>query len=82
MKAFETLLESERPENVLWPLLRTWTTAVLDLTDSDPTTQDWKDACSQLGLLGDGFGERIMALDAFLEQIEETITAWERDEGA
>lgn len=81
-KAFDSILESERPENILWPLLRTWTLAVNNLSGSDPIFQNWKDASHQLGLLGAGFAQRMLALDAFLEQIEETITTWKQQEGA
>ena len=81
-KAFDAILESDKPEDILWPLLRTWTLAINNLPESDPVTQSWRDAFRQLGLLGTGFGEKILALDSYLEQIEETITAWERQEGA
>ena len=81
-KAFATLLESDNPKNILWPLLRTWTAAVMDLPDSDPGFQGWKDACHKLGLIHAGFGERILALDVFLEQIEEVLADWEQQQGA
>lgn len=80
--AFNAILESDQPENVLWPLLRTWTLAASLLPESDPGYQSWRDAAHQLGLLGPGFSERIQALDAFLEQVEETIASWKKEEGA
>jgi hypothetical protein len=81
-KAFEAILESEQPENILWPLLRTWSLAVVSLDESDPWLQGWRDLCGQLGLLGTDFAERVLALDAFLEQVEETVATWGREEGA
>ena len=81
-KAFDAILGSDQPENVLWPLLRTWTLAASALPESDPGYQAWRDAVHQLGLIGAGFSERILALDAFLEQVEETITTWGVNEGA
>jgi hypothetical protein len=82
LKAFDVILGSDQPENALWPLLSTWTLAASSLPESDPGYQSWKDACHRIGLLGVGFAERILALDAFLEQVEETITAWGQAEGA
>jgi hypothetical protein len=82
LKAFEVILESDQPENILWPLLRTWTLAVDSLDESDPWLQSWRDLCGQLGLLGADFGERIQALDAYLEQVEDTVAVWGREEGA
>jgi len=82
LKAFEVILEGEQPENILWPLLRTWTLAVESLGESDPWLQGWRDLCGQLGLLGADFAERVLALDAFLEQVEDTVATWGREEGA
>jgi hypothetical protein len=82
LKAFEVLLESEQPEKALWPLLRTWTLAASAFPENDLGFQNWKDALHQIGLLGPGFAERILALDAFLEQVEDTISAWGLEEGA
>jgi hypothetical protein len=78
LKAFNTILESDQPENLLWPLLRTWTLAASGLVESDPGYQSWRETAQQLGLLGSGFSERIQALDVYLEQVEETINTWEK----
>ncbi|MCJ7702920.1 MAG: hypothetical protein MUO62_15160 [Anaerolineales bacterium] len=81
-KAFDVILESDQPLNILWPLLRTWTLAAEALPESDPGYQSWKDACQHMGLLGSGFGERVLALDAFLEQVEGAIRTWGTVKGA
>jgi len=81
-RAFDAILESEKPENVLWPLLRTWSLAALDLSERSSGYQGWKDACHHIGYLGSEFSDRILALDAFLEQVEETVAAWGLAEGA
>jgi len=81
-KAFDAILGSDQPENMLWPLLRTWTLGVSHLPDSDPGYRLWSNALIQLGLLGASYVERIEALDAFLEQIEETVSEWGEKEGA
>lgn len=80
-RAFETILESDEPSAVLWPLLRTWTLAVAHLPENDPGIAAWGEACQRLGLLGDGFAERVEALDAFLDLVEETIEQWSRQRG-
>jgi len=82
LQAFEAILGSGQPHNILWPLLRTWTLAARSLPEGDPDIQGWKDACHHLGLLGPDFAERITALDAYLEQVEETIDAWAQENGA
>jgi len=81
-KAFEVIVQSEKPESILWPLLRTWTQAAQSLYEGDPGYQSWKDAGQQLGLLDANFAERGLALNAFLDQIEEAILAWADKEGA
>ena len=79
--AFDTILSSSQPQNVLWPLLSTWTLAAQSLTESDPALQNWKDACQMLGLFGPGFAERLTGLDMFLEQVRETIDNWADENG-
>jgi hypothetical protein len=79
-KGFDTILKSDQPLNVLWPLLHTWTLAAESLPASDPGFQSWKDTLNHLGLLGAGFAERILALDALLDQVEESIKTWEMKE--
>ncbi len=81
-QAFNAILESEQPENILWPLLRTWTLAASILPESDPGYQSWSDTARQLNLLGPDFDQRIQALDIYLEQVEETLNAWGKREGA
>jgi hypothetical protein len=76
-KAFNAILESDHPLNVLWPLLHTWTQAAISLPASDPGFQGWKAALNHLELLGAGFGERLVACDALLDQVEDTINTWE-----
>jgi hypothetical protein len=81
-RAFEKILEGERPQDVLWPLLRTWTGAVQLLPESSGAIARWQEVLSQLGLYGDGFQERIAALDAYLDTVEEVMEVWARERGA
>jgi hypothetical protein len=81
-RAFEAMLDGDQPLVVLWPLLRTWTEAVSLLAEDAPAHAPWKEAVTQLGLLGDGFPEREAALDAYLDQSEELVEDWARANGA
>lgn len=68
LKAFEAMLGSEDPIVMLWPILRTWTYASLELTETQIT--DWGGACKQIGLLGTRFTEKVQGLDHFIDEIE------------
>jgi len=80
-RAFESILNGAQPQAVLWPLLRTWTQAAGLLSLSEVGHATWSEACAQLGLLGDDFGERVQALDAFLDLVDETLEGWSRLQG-
>ena len=82
LRAFDVILDSVQPIDVLWPLLRTWTDAVSLLPGDFPAYGPWKSAITRLGLLGDAFSEREAALDAYLDQVEELLEDWARVNGA
>ena len=67
-KAIKALLEGDTPLSALWPLLQTWTLSAEVL--SGDHFQFWQNACSELGVLGDGFTERVEGLDHFIDDIE------------
>lgn len=79
---FSALLSGTDPRAVLWPLLRTWTAAILHLPAGSPARKDWEGAIHILGLSGNAFAERIQGLDAYLDLIDETLEAWARKNGA
>jgi len=81
-KAFESILKSEQPNIVLLTLLRTWTLAVKQLETDVPERTEWNAACEQLRLLGDGFSDRVEALDAYLDMVEEALDRWGQENGA
>ena len=80
-RAFDVMLRSEQPLRVLWPLLSTWFKAVRSLPEGHASLKPWREGFQQLGLLGDGFKERINALDVFLDLTEEILEAWGRERG-
>jgi hypothetical protein len=82
LRAFDVILDSEQSLVVLWPLLYTWTQAIGLLPDDAPAQASWQEAITRLGLSGAVFSERIAALDAYLDQVEETLEEWARENGA
>lgn len=70
-KAIKAMLEGETPLAALWPLLHTWTLSAEIL--SGDHLQFWQSACADLGLLGDGFTERVEGLDQYIDEIEITL---------
>lgn len=81
-RAMEALLETDEPRLALYPLMRTWTHAILAIGASAPARSAWQEACQQLGLAAESFNERLSALDAYLDLVEETLETWARENGA
>jgi predicted nucleotidyltransferase len=79
--AFEAYLDGDQPVAPLWALLRTWTLAALQLSPEAEELAAWKKACTQLGLLGAGFGERLEALDTYLDAVDDLTEKWARANG-
>jgi hypothetical protein len=80
-KAFEAVLASDEPIACLWPFLLTWNRAVSFHSDDSPHLKYWWEAVEKLGLVGDGLQERLAALDAFLDQVEEITEEWAHSYG-
>lgn len=70
-----SVLWADAPAAAIWVLLRTWTLAVANLP-GDPYRAAWQSAATALGLDADHFEERLTALDAYLDGVEETIDTW------
>jgi hypothetical protein len=80
--AFTTIAESEQPLALLWPLLNTWTDLAELLPQESPSRGAWLAAFEKLGLYGKTQAERIRALDAYLDLVEETLEGWAQENGA
>lgn len=80
-RAIEELLNGETPHKGLWPLWRTWTDIICSLADNSPYHSAWQEAGGQLGLLGEAFFEKVRGLDAYLDQVEELLDTWGRENG-
>ncbi|MBN2148635.1 MAG: hypothetical protein JW726_14710 [Anaerolineales bacterium] len=83
LRGMQALLEGDRPQTMLWPLWHTWTLIACIMAErGDAQLSDWQSAGERLGLLGASFAERVVALDAYLDLIEETLEEWGRENGA
>lgn len=80
-RAIEKGLDSDKPQDALWPLLHTWTDAIHLLPEESDHRQAWEEALQQLGLLGEGFPKRVEALDAYLDTVEEILDERARANG-
>lgn len=67
-KAIKALLDGDTPLSALWPALHTWTLSTQWLNGDH--LKFWQSAATDLGLLGDGFNEKVAGLDHFLDEIE------------
>jgi hypothetical protein len=80
--AFQSMLSSGPREQVLWPLLRTWTRAIRRCAVGSVEHIAWRQTFGKLGLAGLAFTGRIEALDAYLDLVDETLEGWARANGA
>jgi hypothetical protein len=81
-KAIEVYLEEEELPGALWPLIQTWTQAAGMLSERSAHHRAWSDALAQLGLMGKSSHDRLLALDAFLDTLEENQEVWGTEHGA
>jgi hypothetical protein len=49
---------------------------------SPDALEDWRSAITSLGWSGEGFSERLEALDAYLDTVDETLDRWGEERGA
>ncbi len=80
-RAYEAILDGSQPQALLWSLLQTWTLAATLHPEGADSLAAWQKACENLGLLGEGFAERVEALDAYLDLVEEILEEWARSNG-
>ena len=73
LAAMEYFLKSSRPQDMLWPLITTWTEAITLLPEDTPCQLAWIKALTSLGFAGKDYQTRLAALDGFLEICESLI---------
>ncbi len=79
--AIQALLESPTPAAAVWPLLTTWTEAMV-CQPVDATLQtSWATVCRALHLGADEFSHKLEALDAYLDRIDEILENWAKNNG-
>ncbi len=80
--ALEAWLSGDQFQNALWPLLNTWPRLVSRLPADSEAYRAWRQAYTHLGLVGGVFSERLDALDAYLDTVEEMLDRWANENGA
>ena len=71
--AITNQLESDLPTAALWPMLYTWALISENGTFDSDQTKAWAAACAEMGLGTEALPERLQALDAFLDRLEEIL---------
>jgi hypothetical protein len=71
-----TAMAEESVPAALWLLLRTWTRAARALADEQAQVSQWQKACQQLAISAERLPERLSAVDAYLDTVEETLDLW------
>jgi len=69
------------PGAAFWLLMRTWTLSVAHVPADSPVILPWQETCQMVGLDRNHFSARLEALDAYLDQVEETLDAWGENHG-
>jgi len=71
--AIENQLAGDMPAAAFWPLLHTWAMSIQSGMASPDEQANWQGFLARIGLDSAGAGERIEALDSFLDALEETL---------
>jgi predicted nucleotidyltransferase len=71
--AITNQLESDLPTAALWPMLYTWALVSENGTFDADQTKAWGGVCAEMGLSAEALPERLQALDAFLDRLEEIL---------
>jgi hypothetical protein len=81
LRGIEAIIASKRCQDALWPLLKTWTEAARLLPEGHECLAQWHSAVNFLGLSAASAGEKLEAMDLFLDSMEETLEAWAAKNG-
>jgi hypothetical protein len=80
-RAIEALLAPEQVGVALWPMLKTWTQAVVSLSVAGEGEPAWREAVAALRLDPADLSERLTGLDVYLDSVEETLDRWAGSNG-
>lgn len=76
VQGFQALAESEDTTFASWPLLRIWLDVLLALGEESPGNATWQMFLETLNLTDAVHEEKIDALDAYLDHLDELIESW------
>ena len=80
LRAMEAMW-SENPAAALWPFLQTWSRMRGLLHRGNPALQAWDEIAEKLALTPAHMENRLDALDAYLDMVEETLDVWQKNQG-
>jgi hypothetical protein len=80
-RAIEILLTSDVPQSSIWPLILTWTMICSRVDADSPLLNPWMKACNKIQLDPQYLPEKLLALDAYLDTIEEELEKWGNENG-
>ena len=64
------------------PLLRTWNKAICGILSTTPEYDDWLQSMALFRLGKEDFADRMEALDAYLDHLDELLEKWANEHGA
>jgi hypothetical protein len=84
LRGFQTLIDIEKPEAILWTLLTTWERAIHTLANTDDTEShqsEWNSVLHRLQLSTKSTASRFEELQQYLDDIEHIIGLWAEQVG-
>jgi hypothetical protein len=73
LSVIKSKTENPQPISWLWPLITTWTEAIVSLPDQIELQPPWIKALTTLGFAGKDYQTKLSAFDSFLEMCETLI---------
>ncbi len=82
LKSFQSFLTSGRQYAIAMPFLRTWNKAICTMLSTTPEYDAWLNAMSLFRLGREDFSDRLDALDAYLDHLDDVLERWSDEHGA
>lgn len=79
--ALRDFASGDVPSDAAWPLLRTWLDVRLASSTPPPSQKSWESLLETLELTAEAAGQKVDALDAFLDTLEIEIEDWAESNG-
>lgn len=81
LAAIEAQLESDVPFSAAWTMLATWVNVITFGEQRGMSNFKWDAVADQLGFGEAGFGDKMKAMDAFLDKVELIFADWKSKNG-